>query len=167
MQSFSLPSCRASKWIVGVSCAALVMHCARKATCWRTLPLWSGLTKQSPGPGQLRLKQSEKRKGCGCHFIGRSAGYVLCSTLGEKASQKNIHVQRSGIKAEFSSRKISRGMAIYIRDDVAAWTRHFPFFPGGNSMTQTGSAFFPVEITRGGNGIVYAFEGTTDFRGKK
>jgi hypothetical protein len=154
-----------SKWIVGVSCAALVCIGAQSDVLANTAAMVR-TDKAIAGARATTLETIRKKeKVADVILCGRSAGYYAYH-LGEKASQKIFMFREAESRRNFEQ-EISRGMAIYIRDDVAGMDKAFSFLSRPGIYDANGFRFFPVEITRGGNGIVYAFERTTDFRGKK
>jgi hypothetical protein len=93
-------------------------------------------------------------------LCGRSAGYYAYQ-LGEKASQKIFMFREAETRKAFEQ-GLSSGLAIFIKDDVAGMDKAFNFLSRPGIYEANGFRFSPVEITPGGNGIVYAFEKLPD-----
>jgi hypothetical protein len=154
-----------SKWILGVSCAALVCIGMQNNVLANTAAMVR-IDKAIAGARVSTLETIKKmEKKADVILCGRSAGYYAYH-LGEKASQKIFMFREAETRRNFEQ-GISTGVAIYIRDDIAGMDKVFSFLSMPRMHDANGFRFFPVEITRSGNGIVYAFEKMPDFRGKK
>jgi hypothetical protein len=154
-----------SKWVLGVSCAALVCIGAQSDLLANTAAMVR-IDKEIAGARASTLETIRKMETkADVILCGRSAGYYAYH-LGEKASRKIFMFREAETRQNFEQ-GISRGVAIYIRDDIAGMDRAFSFLSRPQLYDANGFRFFPVEITRGGNSIVYAFERMPDFRGKK
>jgi hypothetical protein len=154
-----------SKWILGVSCAALVCIGTQSDVLANTAAMVridNAIAGARAGTLETIRKMETKADVILC---GRSAGYYAYQ-LGEKASRKIFMFREAETRQNFE-RGISNGLAIYIRDDMAGMDKVFSFLSMPRMHDANGFRFFPVEITRGGTGIVYAFKKMPDFRGKK
>jgi hypothetical protein len=154
-----------SKWILGVSCAALACVGAQSDMLASTAAMVR-IDKEIAGARASTLETIRKmEKKADVILCGRSAGYYAYH-LGEKASQKIFMFREAETRQNFEQ-GISRGVAIYIKEDIAGMDRAFSFLSRPQLYNANGFRFIPVEISRCGNGIVYAFERMPDVRGKK
>jgi hypothetical protein len=154
-----------SKWILGVSCAALVCIGTQSDVLANTAAMVR-IDKANAGARVSTLETIRKMETkADVILCGRSAGYYAYQ-LGEKASRKIFMFREAETRQNFEQ-GISNGVAIYIRDDMAGMDKAFSFLSMPRTYDANGFRFFPVEITRGGTGIVYAFEKMPDIRGKK
>jgi hypothetical protein len=154
-----------SKWILGASCVAVVCIGAQNDALANTAAMVR-IDKAIAGARASTLETIRKMETkADVILCGRSAGYYAYH-LGEKASRKIFMFREAETRRNFE-RGISTGVAVYIRDDIAGLDKAFSFLSMPRTYDANGFRFFPVEISRGGTGIVYAFEKMPDFRGKK
>jgi len=154
-----------NKWVLGVGCVALLCIGAKY-----DLPSITAATiKTDNAVAETRAGTLETvrnlEKEADVVLCGRSAGFFAYH-LGEKASRKIFMFREAEARRDFEQ-GISRGVAVYIRNDMAGWDRAFSFLSAPRTYEVNGFRFFPVKITRGGDGIVYAFEKMPGAGGKK
>jgi hypothetical protein len=89
-------------------------------------------------------------------ICGRSAGF-FAYRLGEKTSHKIFMFREAEARRDFEEH-FSKGVAVYIRDDLAGLDKAFMFLSQPRIYEVNGYRFSPMKLTRGGNGIVYAVE---------
>jgi hypothetical protein len=89
-------------------------------------------------------------------LCGRSAGYFAYQ-LGEKASHK-IFMFREAATREDVMQNVSTGVAVYVNNDLAGMDNVFRFLSRPKPYGANGFCFSPVQITGGGNGVVYDIE---------